>query len=134
MADLTQTAANVRAGATATVSRGIAGEAISPGDQLYLATDQKLWRGSANAQPTAEFRGVAINFASTGDAVHYVSRGLCKPGATLVVGETYVVSANTGKIAPVADLVATKWVSIIGVAKTTADLDIRGNATQTQKP
>jgi hypothetical protein len=43
-------------------------------------------------------------------------------GATLAVGETYVVSAALGAIAPVADLVSTNFVTVLGVANTTTTL------------
>jgi hypothetical protein len=43
-------------------------------------------------------------------------------GATLAVGEVYVVSAALGAIAPIGDLVSTNFVTPIGTAITTSVL------------
>jgi hypothetical protein len=45
-------------------------------------------------------------------------------GATLVVGEVYVVSATLGAIAPIGDLVSTNFVTPLGTAISTSVLVI----------
>lgn len=112
---MTQTPANVLAtkdenGAASPLypRSGIAGEAISAGQPLYIkATDSKLYRADANVT-TAEAAcvGIAVNSAAAGQFVHYwgFTHGQeINLGATLTVGQIYLVSFNVGAIMPVSD-------------------------------
>lgn len=54
-------------------------------------------------------------------------------GATLAVGTVYAVSATVGGICPVADILSTQFVSIIGIATTTALLDFQPSISNTAK-
>ena len=45
-------------------------------------------------------------------------------GATLTVGETYVVSTNVGAIAPIGDLTTGDYTKILGVATATDALKL----------
>jgi hypothetical protein len=54
-------------------------------------------------------------------------------GATLAVGQIYVVSATKGAIAPYADLVTNDYVIILGVATTTSLLRQLFSPTGVQK-
>ena len=118
MADLTITATSVVPGSDASMSSGIAGEAITAGQSLYIkAADGKLWK--AQCDGTAEEAtcvGVALNGAAVNQPVNYVSSGTLVIGATTVKTAAYVVSATAGGIAPMADLIATNRISFVGYA------------------
>jgi len=51
----------------------------------------------------------------------------------LTVGETYVVSSTSGGIAPIGDLVATNYVSILGIATASDNLNLSINVSAIQR-
>lgn len=125
MANLSQTAANVAIGSAITRTRVVqAGETIAQGQPVYLKTsDSKYWKADANASAdTAKAVGIALTPASANGylVIQEGSGGLINLGATLTVGETYVVSATAGAIAPIGDLTTGDYPCILGVATTTA--------------
>ena len=126
MADLSITAANVKAGSASTrVQLVQAGEAIDQGEPAYLASDGKYYQTDANDTAIkAQAKGIAITPASTDGYFLLAVDGLINLGATLAVGQIYVCSATKGGIAPYADLTTNDFVTILGVATTTALLDI----------
>lgn len=136
MADISITAANVKAGSASTrVQLVQAGEAIDQGDPAYLASDGKYYQTDANDTAVkAQVKGIAITPASTDGYFLLAVDGLVNLGATLAVGQVYVVSASKGGIAPYADLTTNDFVSIVGVATTTALLDINLLVSGVQKP
>lgn len=125
MADLTQTAANVQSGAGNTTQTRDASVAVTAGDSVYLDANN-LVTPCENDQTATEAlcAGVALNDAAAGQPVTYQTGGQINLGATLVVGETYVVGAVAGAIAPVADVIATEFSTIIGVAISTSLLEM----------
>jgi hypothetical protein len=120
MADLSQTAANVKLmSASSRVGTGQAGEGITQGQPIYqLNTDGKWYRCDANdGVVKAACRAIALTPASTNGFIAFALPGAdVDVGATLTVGQTYVVSANIGAIAPISDLAAASWVTPLGVA------------------
>ncbi len=136
MADLSITAANVKAGGAATRVQLIqAGESITQGQPAYLASDGKYYQTDANdTSVKAQVKGIAITPASTDGYFLLAVDGLVNLGATLAVGQIYVCSATKGGIAPYADLTTNDYVSIVGVATTTALLDINLLVSGVQKP
>jgi hypothetical protein len=136
MADLSITAANVKAGSASTrVQLVQAGEAIDQGEPAYLASDGKYYQTDANDTAIkAQAKGIAITPASTDGYFLLAVDGLINLGATLAVGQIYVCSATKGGIAPYADLTTNDYVSIVGVATTTALLDINLLVSGVQKP
>lgn len=125
MANLSQTAANVAIGSQITRTRVVqAGENLTQGQPVYLkASDGKYYRADANASAeAAKAVGIALTPASTNGyaVIQEGSGGSVNLGATLTVGETYVVSATAGAIAPIADLTTGDYPCILGVATTTA--------------
>lgn len=123
MADLTITPANVVKGAGAALdSTKVAGETVTAGKAVYLkSSDNKWWL--AQADGTAEeatFGGIALHAASANQPLAVQTSGEITIGATAGVGTVYVVSATAGGIAPLADLVSTNKLSIIGYGKTAA--------------
>lgn len=142
MADLTQTPANVAPGSLNLRTKPVTyGETIAQGMPLYKSTtDQKYYKASAGtlaaskAEAIAMSAGVAdgpgvVAIPSTTDGV-----SLINIGATLTVGQIYVVSATAGAIAPYSDLVSTKFVTVLGVAISATLLDLRCLASGIAKP
>lgn len=136
MADLSITAANVKAGSASTrVQLVQAGETITQGQPAYLASDGKYYQTDANDTAIkAQAKGIAITPASTDGYFLLTVDGLVNLGATLAVGQVYVCSATKGGIAPYADLTTNDFVTIVGIATTTALLDINLLVSGVQKP
>jgi hypothetical protein len=123
MADLLITAASVLASANGVIARGTAGATITAGKTLYLDTaDNRLKLADANGTtPANTVRGIALNGASDGQPVNYLTEDPnFSPGATLVPGTTYILSGTAGGIAPDSDAVSGWTKIVLGVAKTTS--------------
>lgn len=133
MSNLTQTAANVALGSSARTETAQAGSAITQGQPVYqLTTDGKWYPSDANvAAAQTGSTAIALTPASTNGYFVLVrqQRALINLGATLVKGTTYVVSATAGAICPQADLIAGDGIIVLGVASTTALLDLQITAT-----
>jgi hypothetical protein len=141
MADISITAANVAMGAATTPTRVVQyGEAVTQGQPLYRATDGKWYRTDANdGVAKAAVGAIALTPGAT-NAFGLVALPAATPGqslvnlgATLAVGMPYAVSANVGGIAPIGDITSTQFVSIIGIATTTALLDFQPSISNTAK-
>lgn len=127
MADLSQTAANVKPGENITPRMRQAGEAITQGMPYYISvTDSKAYQTDANdGAAKAEVRGIALTGAAIDGWFVAQESGLINVGATLAVGTLYVVSATKGAIAPIGDITSGQYVSSIGIATTTALLNLK---------
>jgi len=134
MADLSQTAANVKIGSQDTPTRLVQyGEAVTQGQPLYRnTTDGKYYRCDAN--DTAAKAVVAAIALTPGGVDEWglaalpsnvPSRSLVNLGATLAVGTHYGVSATVGAIAPIADIISTQFPAVIGVAVSASLLDFQ---------
>lgn len=136
MANLTQTAANVGlSGTGATISQVQAGEAVTQGMPVYRKSDSKYWKADANqTSEVAAAVGIALTAAAIDGYFVMVSAGKTDLGATLTVGETYVVSATVGAIAPIGDLTTADYVTILGVASAADTLELNIKASGTVKP
>jgi hypothetical protein len=137
MANLSQTAANVALGGQTTKTETVqAGESVTQGMPVYLANNGKWFQSDANVVAAATATtGIAVSPAST-DGFFSVVRTAGQDvniGATLTVGELYVVSATKGAIAPIGDLIAADYVVILGIARTTVLLRTIFNATGVAK-
>lgn len=128
MADITVTAANVRASSGQENLRvGTAGATITAGQSIYVDTADanKIKLADANASAaTAILGGVAMTNAASGQPVVYVTGGTYVAGATVVKGTVYILSANAGGIAPAADAAAGWYVSVLGVGASTTEIAI----------
>jgi hypothetical protein len=124
MADLSQTAANVKImSGSARVIVCQAGEALTQGQPIY-ELNGKWYRCDANdgvAKANCT-RIVLTPAAADGWFIAALPGSLVDLGATLVVGQTYVVSVNVGAIAPISDLATSSWVTPLGIAATTTAL------------
>lgn len=131
MADLTQTPADVAIGSSVSRVRVVQGE---PG---YLdAAAGKYRKTDADAsEEAARAAGIFLTPAPIdGFAVLAEPGSVVNLGATLAVGETYVVSGSAGKIAPIGDVDTGWYVTILGVASSTSLLTLRINATGVEAP
>lgn len=128
MADLTQTAANVGltddAGSQVDASH-VYGETIAQGNAVYLKTsDNKYWKTDADAEATAAASGIALTPGAADEYGVVCTEGYVDLGATLTVGETYVVSTTAGAIAPIGDLGSGDFTTVLGVATAADTLNV----------
>jgi len=120
MADISQTAANVKIGAGAVAALERCGEAVTQGMPLYLSdSDGKWYKADANEATKYNAKGIAITPGGIDGYILIAKSGLVNLGATLTKAEVYVVSANAGAIAPVADVTTNWYPSIVGVSEST---------------
>lgn len=128
MADLSQTATSVVTSGQSGVktAEGIAGGTITAGMPVYAdaTANYKLKAADATSLAKAAVVGIALNGGATGQPIEYVIRDpALNVGATLAVGQTYVVSATAGGIAPEADITTGQFVTLLGVANTTSAMN-----------
>lgn len=137
MADLSITAANVLKSTTSSTDRGTAGATITAGQPLYKdSTDgYRLKPAIGTSVAASACVGVSLHGASDEQPIEYTTEGPYTAGATLTVGQTYVVSASAaGGIAPISDLTTGNYPTILGVATTAAVLKLKINASGVAKP
>lgn len=129
MADLTITAANVIAGATAKLGSGTAGAAITAGQPLYYDSTSGTYKpaDSDASAATADCVGIALHAAATGQPLQFAKSGAVTIGATLTAGTAYYLSSNPGGICPLADVGTGERVVLLGLASSTSvrELDIQ---------
>jgi hypothetical protein len=141
MPALSLTLENVAVGSSTTKTIIVQfGETVTQGQPIYRSsTDSKYYRSDANIAAGAA-SGIALTRGSTDGfglmALPGVASGqsMINLGATLAVGQVYCVGATAGTIVPYSDLVTGDFVTILGVAKTTALLDHFIFISNTQKP
>ena len=135
MAALSITAANVGvADAAADVRIVQVGEAVTQGDPLRVSSN-KYYQCNNSAAADANVSAVALT-PGAGDEDYVVAlfSGTYIVGATVTVGETYVIGDADGEINPIGDLGSGDYVSILGVADTTTTLVFSPKASGTVKP
>lgn len=122
MANLTQTPANVGIGdQRSRLDPVIAGEAITQGMPVYESSG-KWYQADANVLAASQSTAIAMSAAAADNDPLIVAKGagcLINLGATLAVGETYVVSRTKGAICPIGDLTTGDYPCILGIARTT---------------
>jgi len=136
MADLAITALNVAMHATApSTSLVVYGEDVTHGQVVYRHTDgtHKLAK-SGGTKAEAAAVGIALTPGGANDSGIIAQKGSIDLGATLTVGEIYVLSETAGAIAPEADLVTGDYVTILGVASAADQLELNVNPTGVQVP
>lgn len=127
MADLTITAANVVAGSNPGTDTYLAGETITAGQALYLASATKKFMKADADSGTAEAKvatHIALNGASANQPVQGQKSGTITIGATMTAGATYFLSGTAGGICPDADVGAGENVCLIGIALSTSVLSL----------
>lgn len=120
MADLTITAASVIQGSNAVVVHGTAGASITAGDAVYKDSADSEWKLADNNDTDLKSGsngfGIALHAAEDGQPLSVQTQGNIDLGATLSVGETYIVSANAGKIADIGDATTNTYMTYVGYA------------------
>ncbi len=137
MPDLSITAASVLAYADVSPREGTAGATITAGQVVYVDTSDsnKIKLADCDSSSsTAVVAGVALHGASSGQPIKYAPSGEITIGATVTVGEIYVLSGTAGGIAPEADLASGDYVSILGVGTTAARIRFNINNSGVQVP
>jgi len=136
MADISVTAANVRAGSLASganIETVTAGETITAGQSVYKKASDSEWY-KADADSSAETAGsgglaVALTNAGDGETLVIQKKGVYAAGATTVVGELYVVSSTAGGIAPASDGASGWYTSILGTGSSTTEINLNVDVT-----
>lgn len=72
-----------------------AGEAISVGDALYVASNGLAYKGIANDQTKAQIVGVAIDAASTGNLARVNNDGVAETSSSFTPGALQYLSLDT---------------------------------------
>lgn len=125
MTDITQTAANVKINNKGSTKVETAGEAVTQGMPLYLDSG-KWYKAQATSAKHAATRIALTAAATDGEFISALAGCELDLGATLTVGETYVVSANAaGAIAPIGDLITGDYANILGIAETASSIAFR---------
>lgn len=118
MADISIVISNVIAGTSATTRVATAGASITQGQPVYLdsAASNQAKPARANADAASRAVGIALNGATSGQPVTYVTKDdNFTFGGTSTAGTILCVSAATaGNIAPSADLTTGNYVTPIG--------------------
>ena len=126
MADLSITPANVVL-VSGQTGDGTAGGTITAGMAIYpdSSDSNDLKAADCTASASAKIVGIALHGASDGQPLKYAKPGsVVTIGATVVDAETYVLS-ESGAIAPIGDLATNDYVTYVGHAATTANLDLK---------
>lgn len=120
------TEASVVKGTTGIMIDGTAGATITQGMPVYKdLTDNNKWKPCALTSAAAALcGGIALCSASSGQPLKILKSGRITIGATMVLGEPYFVGA-AGAIIPAADLANGNYVTYLGLAVTTAILDVQ---------
>lgn len=134
MADLTITNAIPVAGAANAFADLIAGESIATGDFVYrdAADGYKAKLGDGTSAAKANVVAMALHNATAGQPLRGQTKGrVTLTGPTLDVGMVYVLSGTAGSdnVAPVTDVASGSYVTTLGVASTSAILDLDINPT-----
>ena len=132
MVDLTITATSVVPGTNARTETGVAGETITAGQACYKAAATGKWMKSDADSATAEARavgGVSLTASSLNQPVVIQSKGDLTLGATLTVNTPYYLSGTAGGICPIADVGTGEYLLQVGIARTTAIIQVLPIAT-----
>ena len=104
-----------------------AGATVAVGDVVYKkSADSKYHPADANAGSSeSTAKGVAITGASADGYFVAVTSGGLDYGATLTVGETYILGGTAaGDVAPIGDRATGWYTTDIGKASTASRLDV----------
>lgn len=138
MADLSVTATSVVAvESEVTKQEYIFGETVTAGQSVYVDTANNNVIKKAQADGTAleaTVRGIALNGGAAGQPGVVAVGGKLNPGATVAVGEVYILSATAGGICPAADLTSSSYCSIIGVGTDTDEITLSIFNSGVEKP
>lgn len=112
------------------------GATISVGQPLYLDTADNEWKpADASAEATAKAKCIAVTpGVDGGNGWAAFTGSVILVGATLTDAAMYVVSDTAGNLMPDSDLSTNDYVTNIGRAMSTSELELRFHATDNQAP
>ena len=123
MSDVTVTAADVRPLPGAIVRRYDAGDTVTPGQAVYLASDGDVEAADADAEASARAIGIAVagpdgkvSFAA-GDRVDVVTHGPVAGFSSLTPGGLMYSSVTAGSLADAAATASNDYIWVIGYAE-----------------
>lgn len=129
MANLSITAANVRVSEFADIRDATAGESVTAGQALYISSsDGKAYKADATTLAKSRVVGICLNQAAADQPIKYVAEDRdFTPGATMVSGSVYVLSATAGggNIAPFGDHASGMYPVRVMVATSTSKAKLR---------
>lgn len=127
MADLSITAASVVPSANARRISRTAASAITAGQVLYQLAAGTVAPADANgASPLFNVVGIAENGGGAGQRISVITEDPALAiGATVVIGDVFILSATAGGIADVADAAAGHYVTVLGVAVSTSAINFK---------
>jgi hypothetical protein len=128
MADVSITAANVRADDTARTTTGVAGATITAGQVVYADPVTGRYKLADNNSGTAAARspvGIALHASLDGQPLTIALTGLVTIGGGLTAGAAYYLSDTPGGICPAADLGTGEYSVILGLARSASVLSLR---------
>lgn len=124
MVDVILTAADVVAGSGAIVVEGTAGETIAQGKAVCLNASNEYVLADCTDEDLDAAAGFALTASIDGGPIKVLTGGNMTTDEELTAGTVYVLS-EAGVIAPLADwLVATDYLTVMGVATSTTNLKI----------
>lgn len=124
--DISITAGNVLAGSNATVENGLCGATITAGQAVYKDTSAGTFKLADNNGASAEIRtatGIGLNGCSSGQPIRILRSGDITIGGTLTANIPYFLS-DSGGICPIADVGSGEYLVLLGIARTTAILQV----------
>jgi hypothetical protein len=126
MADVVITPSSVVQGSGAKTKTYVAGETITAGQLAYYHTDGRVYKTDADGSVQSRaLLGLTLNGGALNQPILVQTEGQVNLGAGLQQGRIYVASATPGGFAPAADQIV-GWASLlVGVALSTAVLDLR---------
>lgn len=126
------TAANVLPGTGAKTKTGISGGTLTAGAAIYEdETDsKKLKLADADALASSVVKGIALNGASAGQPVSYLTEGLITIGGTVTIGVPYFLHTTAGGIGLLGDLTAGDYVTYLGTGISATQIDVMIHSSQ----
>ncbi len=115
MADLSQTATSVLAISVSSPKVGVLGATLTAGTPVILSSGTLL-AARSNTYLNAQSVGILLTGGNSGQTAIYAGTpgDIVNVGATVVAGERYDVSTNSGKIAPTGDTGAAAFGFLLG--------------------
>lgn len=139
MADISITSSAVVPSTTANIARGTAGATITAGQALYAdASDSnKLKPAAHSSAASAAVVGVAVNSASAGQPVEYITSGDVTVNSALTAATVYVLGNSAGAISAADDLHSSsgsRYGTIVGISTSATVLRVGINASGVLNP
>jgi len=88
---------------------GVLGEAVSNGSALYIKSDGKIWKASAQTQAEVDgFVGISNRNGIAGETADFISYGYKTDYSGLTPGQVYYLSDTAGVLATSAGTISKK--------------------------